>query len=65
MNSGEPEAAGFGVLRHSRRSSRETGRFGAPATGFRAAASISLGRYSSIQPFAFRSLSSARRLRPR
>ena len=47
MNSGEPGAGSPGALLHSQRSTCESGRFGIPATEFRASVSLSLGKLKS------------------
>jgi hypothetical protein len=44
MNAGGRGAGRCGALRRSQRRSRKFGRFGAPATEFRSASSLSLGK---------------------
>jgi hypothetical protein len=47
MNAGGAGAGSFGAPAHARRRSPESGRFRVPATAFRAAASLSLGKLKS------------------
>jgi len=47
MNAGGAGAESFGAQPYSRRRSPESGRFRVPATTFRAAASLSLGKLKS------------------
>ena len=47
MNAGGAGVESFGALAHARRRSPESGRFRVPATAFRAAAPLSLGKLQS------------------